>query len=278
MLLAVALLTGCGTSSPAPSLAGSLDSDIHVDTVSVHRGSISNTVTTSVVAVAAPTFVVVAPMTGKFVPRKDLQLGRYINKGSLLGTVGNKKVRAPEPGWISELPVPAGTRVARGLPVVVIQYRGFGAAGVLEVNQAYRLNAEPSSAKVQFLAGPGLTECTPATPHLEAKAADAAQRVKQAELEVLCLLPALDGLVATLPGTLGLTIGRVEDALTIPLGSVIGSAGVGIVTRVLPDGSMEQVLVELGISDGSRIEVVSGLQEGDSIVATPLTMALRVQQ
>ncbi len=276
--IVIVTVVGC-VPSPTGAVGDRTAADtVSVDTVPVQRSAISSVVTTPVVAVAAPAFTVAAPTTGKLALRKNLQVGSYVKKGGLIGSVGGKKVRAPQAGWISELPVPAGSRVARGLPVVAIQYRGFGAAGILDVSQAYRLHAEPKSAKVQFLAGPGLTDCTPVTPKLEAKAADAAQRVKQAELEVLCLLPALDGLVATLPGTLGLTIGRVDDALTIPLGSVIGSAGVGIVTRVLADGSTEQVQVELGISDGSRIEVVSGLSEGDILAASPLTMALRVQQ
>lgn len=60
-----------------------------------------------------------------------------------------------------------------------------------------------------------------------------------------------------------------NDVHVVPLSSVAGRVGKGHVTRIGENGKREVVEVQLGVSDGSRIEVLSGLEEGDQISSLP---------
>jgi membrane fusion protein, multidrug efflux system len=64
---------------------------------------------------------------------------------------------------------------------------------------------------------------------------------------------------ATLPVT------RRAGVLTIPSDAVLSEAGVNYVFRVV-NGRAKRANIELGIRDGDRIEVTSGLRAGDQIV------------
>ena len=59
---------------------------------------------------------------------------------------------------------------------------------------------------------------------------------------------------------------RDADVLSLPVSAVSGENDGASVLRV-EDGVVKQVAVTTGIRDGARIEIVSGLQEGDTVVA-----------
>lgn len=56
-----------------------------------------------------------------------------------------------------------------------------------------------------------------------------------------------------------------EDVLRVPVAAVIRQGTRAFVTRLNEDGSLEQVEVELGASDGQWIEVLTGLRKGQKI-------------
>jgi Cu(I)/Ag(I) efflux system membrane fusion protein len=60
--------------------------------------------------------------------------------------------------------------------------------------------------------------------------------------------------------------GKARDALRIPADAVIDSGTRSVVFVALPDGKFQPRAVGLGVSDGSFVEVVSGLQPGDGVV------------
>lgn len=68
-------------------------------------------------------------------------------------------------------------------------------------------------------------------------------------------------------GTLVLSAAATAPSLLLPVSAVAGRSGTGTVTRV-SDGTQEQVQVTLGASDGARIVIASGLDEGDEVLAT----------
>ena len=71
---------------------------------------------------------------------------------------------------------------------------------------------------------------------------------------------------AGLPATMDLALGQVDDALVVPVTAVQGGAGTGNVWVDAGDGAEpEERPVELGVNDGTMVEVVSGLEEGESI-------------
>ncbi|MCD6217377.1 efflux RND transporter periplasmic adaptor subunit [bacterium] len=58
---------------------------------------------------------------------------------------------------------------------------------------------------------------------------------------------------------------EVQDALTIPIGAVSREEGKPTVSVIKDDGSTEIRNVEVGITDGEIIEIVRGLQEGETV-------------
>ncbi len=67
------------------------------------------------------------------------------------------------------------------------------------------------------------------------------------------------------------TVNSVADALTVPVRAVQRSAAGETVTVIDPSGAMHSVTVTTGISDGTNIQVLSGLTPGDLVLVTPLT-------
>ena len=58
---------------------------------------------------------------------------------------------------------------------------------------------------------------------------------------------------------------QAKDALTIPLGAVSRAEGMPTVSVIKDDGSTEIRNVEVGITDGEIIEIVKGLEEGETV-------------
>lgn len=63
---------------------------------------------------------------------------------------------------------------------------------------------------------------------------------------------------------------RPQEALSLPRTAVNGSAASGLVVVVHTDGTTENRAVELGVSDTYNIEIVSGLDEGESVLLFPV--------
>jgi Cu(I)/Ag(I) efflux system membrane fusion protein len=60
--------------------------------------------------------------------------------------------------------------------------------------------------------------------------------------------------------------GKARDALRVPADAVIDSGTRSVVFVALPDGKFQPRAVGLGVSDGSFVEVVSGLEAGEGVV------------
>jgi Membrane-fusion protein len=81
---------------------------------------------------------------------------------------------------------------------------------------------------------------------------------------VVCAVPTDQQVFAGLKATLGVQAGSATDALVVPTTAVKGGSGTGVVW-VDVDGEPEERTIELGVTDGSLVQVVSGLEEGDTI-------------
>jgi len=57
-----------------------------------------------------------------------------------------------------------------------------------------------------------------------------------------------------------------ENVLIVPTPAISTSGGQSVARVLRPDGSIDQVVVDVGISSGTRVEVISGLVEGDRVV------------
>jgi hypothetical protein len=66
-------------------------------------------------------------------------------------------------------------------------------------------------------------------------------------------------------GVMAVATGEAHGVLALPVEAVAGSSQSGRVTLVRADGSTETLDVQLGITDGVRIEIKSGLKAGDRV-------------
>ncbi len=260
MLLTAFLVSACSAlepdiaPGPEPTLAD-------VEPVRVERGAIVSVVTAPVIVVATPEYTVPAPATGTVSYPKSARPGAAVAAGAVLAYVNGAKVKAPTAGIVVERVLPSTAKAHAGVPLVSIRYGGFGVAGRIPVEQGFRILSDPTVARVQVDPGPGPVDCRPVRP----RTVPDLDETLGPRLDVLCLLEDGAGVVEGLPGTIGVEMGRVADALVLPLTAVAGSAETGIVALVAGD-SVTNVPVELGISDGINIEIRSGVSEGDLVL------------
>jgi multidrug efflux pump subunit AcrA (membrane-fusion protein) len=126
----------------------------------------------------------------------------------------------------------------------------------VEPVQLYRLVNAPTEAAVTITGGPAPFTCTGVRVQVSA----------EGTASVRCAIPVDQVVFAGLPATMDLALGQVDDALVVPVTAVQGGAGTGTVWVDAGDGAdPEERPVTLGVNDGTMVEVVSGLEEGESI-------------
>ncbi|MCI0155958.1 efflux RND transporter periplasmic adaptor subunit [Leifsonia shinshuensis] len=186
------------------------------------------------------------------------------------------EVAAPIAGVLSSLPVLAGQSVAIGDAVGSVAPPSFSVSAKLPAEQQYRLIHRPTEATVTVTGGPAPFVCTGlsiTTP--PATASDTAPNAApgggagggDSTTTVRCAVPAEVTVFAGLKADVTISAGRAENVLTVPTTAVKGSAEKGIV--YVPDdkgGSPAEVPVTLGLTDGTSVEVTSGVKEGDSVL------------
>ncbi len=255
---AVILITaGC-----APAPPGSLETDgpSEISTVIAEQRDIASVVTARGIAIANPMFVVTAPRSGTW--STSVELGQRIRRGTPIGRIGGVTIRSEAAGLVVSLPVGVSAQVGVGIPVVEVQAEGFGIQAEFELDVAYRLYDDFRDGRAAIANSVGSVKCTPVIP-LSVTAETPSE--DSSLLTVLCLLPRNTGSVfAGLPATVGFATGTAKNVVAVPIESVAGSAESGVVSLVTSDG-VEVVSVTLGITDGSWIEIKSGLSIGDTI-------------
>jgi macrolide-specific efflux system membrane fusion protein len=172
-----------------------------------------------------------------------------------------EKVYAPADGVLSALTVIHGQSVAIGDVTGQVAPPSYSVSGTLSPEQQYRLVTQPTEASIAITNGPAPFTCTGlriSTPlagaDAEAPGADtgAGAPAGGSGTTVSCSIPPE---VTVFPGL----------AAQITIAAVKGSAETGVVWFVTGDGSTEERPVTLGMNDGTSVQVVDGLAEGDLI-------------
>lgn len=259
MMLIVTACTNEGSPPRSPSTEGSaLDRS-----VVVRRGTLESIVVVPGRVVANPTFPLSVDAAGTLTRTRGL--GNGVEAGQALGEIGEKSITAEHQVHIQKWLVEEGQYVVAHSPVVLVQYSGFGISATVPPDQLHRIYASPASARANVESGPGGVNCS-LVPGRILEEADGESSAGN-NLPVLCLLPPDADVVDGLPAQVGLAAGRVEDALLLPMSAVLGSAQRGQVALLDAQGDPSTVEVELGISDGVNIQIVSGLEEGDRVAS-----------
>lgn len=273
------LLAGCGGSGHVPGAAtGPAGGAGQV--VSVTQGTITETVAIDASVVASPALAVTASAGGVVALPAALRVGADVVKGNPLLSVGGHALEAPVEGTVAAVEVTDGQTVPAGLPLVVIRYVGFGLAGTVPPEDAYRiLSGNPLSAKGQIRNGPGPFACPVLQQASAGQGGQAApgggastppsqsgSPAVTVGSNLVCAIPTTVRAYAGLPATLAVNSGQVTGALVLPVSSVAGTAQSGAVEVVSP-GPRRVVQVKLGVTDGAVVQILAGLHAGEKVSA-----------
>jgi multidrug efflux pump subunit AcrA (membrane-fusion protein) len=236
--IAVVSLAACDTQQSAVTQATSA-----TQTVTVTRRDITEIVALPSTVVAVPRFLVPAPVTG------------YVKHGRDMFTVDGQAVPVVVTGHFEQWLVADGAMVAAGVPVAQWSYAGFGMAATLPAQDAYRLLSGELKARASITGGHGPFDCAVlVTPPAEGAG-------------FICAIPLEVKAFAGLQGTIALSSRQARQVLALPVTAVSGTIRSGEVAVLGPDGEATIVKVSLGVTDGSHVEITSGLTEGATVLA-----------
>lgn len=185
-------------------------------------------------------------------------------------------VLAPVAGTLESLTVLLNQEVSVGETAGSIAPGTFSITGTLTTAAQFRLLGRPATAVGTVKNGPAPFACpnvqlsnkaTATTPDAAPGGADQGAPADGAG-QVRCAVPADVGVFAGLGATITLTAGEAKDVLTLPLTAVKGSVQKGVVWLAAEDGAGDatEQEVELGLNDGEKVEIVSGLAEGQRVL------------
>lgn len=233
-------------------------------TVSVVRGTITPTVSTQTTIVPAVPFIISSPENGIF--NTAVELEEKITAGQIIGTVNGKELKSPVDGTITSI-APSNESVPSNYTVAIVHYTGFA----LNVEADNFLSTLPEyaelKAKFQVYDGVGPTDMIAVV----SPAADenAFTGIVPQEGILQCLISQTVDVKSGQSATVVITATTRNDVLILPLSVIAGRQGTGLVTVITPNGERVETKVTLGVTDGANIEILSGLEEGDVVSATP---------
>lgn len=229
--------------------------------VVVERGSVVNALSLNGNVARDDAFAVRNEINGT-VTAVHVGEGATVAAGQKIFTVRQDEPRkdidvlAPEAGDVSELALVKGQSTAAGAESYRLTPARYHVLATVEPVQLYRLVDAPTEATVTITGGPAPFACTGVKVQVTAEGV----------ASVRCAIPTDQTVFAGLPASMDIALGQVDDALIVPVTAVQGGAETGNVWVEASDGAEpEERAVTVGINDGVMVEVLEGLEEGDSI-------------
>jgi len=175
--------------------------------------------------------------------------------------VGFSEIRSPIDGVVTERPLFAGETAAAGTPLItVMETRTLLAKMHIAQSQAQQLHVG-GEAKVSV---PGIDDPVAAKVSMISPALDPGSTTVEVWLEIDNKAGALK--IGT-PVRCSITGRTVTGAVKIPLSAVLTADDGGkTVMAIAPDGRAQPKKIELGISDGTDVQVLSGLTTADQVI------------
>ncbi|MDQ0613299.1 multidrug efflux pump subunit AcrA (membrane-fusion protein) [Microbacterium sp. W4I4] len=242
----------------APPVPGASVSD---PVVPVERGTVVNELSLEGTIARDESYAVRSEING-VVTKVHVAEGASVTKGQVLFTVKQDQpvksidIVAPEAGDVSALALVKGQQSSVGGEVLTLLPSRYHVRATVQPAQLYRLVNAPDEATVTITGGPAPFVCT----GVRVQVSD------EGTASVRCGVPIDQTVFAGLPAKLDLALGKVDDALVIPVTAVQGGAGSGVVWADAGDGAEpEKRTVKLGVNDGETVEILEGLAEGDQI-------------
>jgi hypothetical protein len=153
--------------------------------------------------------------------------------------------------------VPDGSAVTAGLPIASAHYRGFALTAEVSGATRLRLRTAPESARAQIEGSGAPFDCVLLDPRPTLSEDGTASNIG-------CIVPAEQSVIVGLAGVVALRFATVKGVLRLPIEAVAGTVKSASV-YVKKDGKLAEVKIEVGATDGSMIQVISGLKKGDVV-------------
>lgn len=253
----------------------------------VETGTITNEVTLAAIVAADAAAPVKATLAGE-VKKVLVASGQAVEAASPILTIRSElpaadgtpviktvTVTAGSVGILSSFPVIAGQVVAVGEVIGQVAPPTFSVSGSLSPEQQYRLLNRPTEALVAITGGPAPFTCTGLTissalagvPADSGAAGDRGSGQAVASgTTIRCAVPAGITVFSGLAAKLIVSGGVAKDVLVVPITAVEGGAQTGVVYTQKPDGSSAKHPVTIGLTDGTKVEIISGLKKGEQIL------------
>lgn len=270
-LVQLAFFSGGSEADDVAAPTGSVGQELTV----VERGDLENTVRFDATIAADEAVPVVAAVDAQ-VRTVPVAVDQRVEAGQVLATARNAagrtvNVTAPITGTLVQLDALVDQYLSVGSPIAAVAPDSFHVRATIDPSQQYRLVDRPDEGTVTIAGGPQPFACT-------GLAIDATTPTPESggivETTIRCAVPAEVTVFAGLTAELEIAAGSAQGALVVPTTAVEGTVEAGVVYLPGADGEPEPRDVVLGISDGTAIEIVSGLEEGDEILAfTPSATA-----
>jgi len=224
----------------------------------VRMGDLTPTTTVDAQVVSSPKLVVQSSTKG--VVGRITRGGAAVVRGDVLATVGELSIRAPVEGIATQAYVKPGQTVPAGLPLLELEYSGFALVGSAPAAFPWPDDLDDTEARGQLEETTGPFDCT----SVAAVSSRSEPDPPQPGSRRACLIPKSVPVQLGSNGVYVVTTSTLKGVLLVPVSAVAGRQGAGVVTVVEGD-RREAVTVKLGPSDGTDIQIVSGLVAGQRI-------------
>jgi membrane fusion protein, macrolide-specific efflux system len=183
----------------------------------------------------------------------------------LTTATGTSDVMAPASGIVVSIAVEDGQAISIGDELAVLAPADYVAEAQVAPELLYRLYREPDEIAVQIDHGPAPFAC----PFKSLGTDPGGSNPLDAPVYLTCAVPGDVRVFAGVRARVVVTTGHVENVVTVPVEAVSGGADTGLVWVVGTNAQSSPRTVTLGLTDGVRIEIVSGLTVGDRILEFP---------
>lgn len=229
--------------------------------VKVERGKLVPTRSENTSITKASPFILTSPEKGVFNPK--VGIGDTVEKGMVLGTVNQMNIKAPVDATI--VSVEKRGKYPQNYPLMKLDYLGFSLK--VDAKDFLATISDDASLKAKFqirdVTGP------------ENILAVVLSENEEGAPEILqCLISQDIEVKQGQNATVVITAELRDEVLLLPISVVAGRVKSGMVNQIL-NGTIKTTQVKLGATDGSYIEILSGLKEGDEVSPIPPNLDLR---
>lgn len=178
---------------------------------------------------------------------------------------GRLQVLMPQAGEVMSADIVEGQRVAVGDTLFTIAPARYTVTVPVDPALLYRLYQRPLNIVVAIDRGPAPFDC----PFISiAGATSPGANPLESQVTLVCAVPTTVRAFSGIRAQVAVTTATSDNVLWLPVEAVEGAADLGRVTVVRNRQRLSQV-VGLGITDGARVEIVSGLTEVDAVLEFP---------